>query len=185
MKPAAPAPADQSPANRERVFAFDLDRASLACLGEALPGWEVQTVNGMTPAGLPPDWHPGAAGLLVVRVRKDVRAALALCRFLASCASLSAPPPPGAGGPCPAGDPDNPLQRPAPPLVVLLARGREALATAALEAGADSCLVIPIQPGEIKGVLARTSAGNRPGRHTGKLDKAQRDDPWRETGGEG
>jgi hypothetical protein len=185
MRPAAPAPADQSPADRGKVLAFDLDPASLACLGEALPGWEVQTVDGMTPASLPPGWHPGPAGLLVVRVRKDVEAALTLCRFLASCASLSAPPPPGAGGPWPAGDVRNPVQRPTPPLLVLLAPRREALTAAALEAGADSCLVLPIRPGEVKAVLARASAGTQPGRHTSKLDKTQPDDPWRETGGEG
>ena len=183
MRPTAPAPADQPPADRGKVLAFDVDPASLACLGEALPGWEVHALDGMTPASLPSDWHPGAAGLLVVRVRKDVEAALTLCRFLASCASLSAPPPPG--GPWPAGDAGSPVQRPTPPLLVLLGRRREALTAAALEAGADSCLVLPIRPEEVKAVLARASAGNQPGRHTSKLDKAQRDDPWRETGGEG
>jgi hypothetical protein len=34
-------------------------------------------------------------------------------------------------------------------------------------------------------MLARAHAGNQPGRHTLNLDQAQREDRWRDDGGQG
>jgi hypothetical protein len=62
--------------------------------------------------------------------------------------------------------------------------GQEALVRAALEAGANSCLVLPVHAKDLVTMLTRARAGNRPGRHTLGLDRAQREDRWRDDGGE-
>jgi hypothetical protein len=56
---------------------------------------------------------------------------------------------------------------------------------AALDAGANSCLVLPVHAKDLVSMAARAQAGNRPGRHTLGLDRAQRKDRWRDEGGEG
>jgi hypothetical protein len=56
---------------------------------------------------------------------------------------------------------------------------------AALEAGADSCLVLPVHAKGMASVLARGRRGNQPGRHTLDLDRAQSEDRWRDDGGQG
>jgi DNA-binding response OmpR family regulator len=72
------------------------------------------------------------------------------------------------------------------PLLVLVPPGQGRLAVrAALEAGADSCLVLPVHAKEVASMLARAWQGNRPGRHTLDLDRAQREDRWRDDGGQG
>ena len=65
-----------------------------------------------------------------------------------------------------------------------MAPAQETLVTAALGAGADSCLVLPVHAKDLASMVARVRAGNRPGRHTLGLDKAQREDPWQDVGGE-
>jgi hypothetical protein len=63
--------------------------------------------------------------------------------------------------------------------------GQESLVRAALEAGADSCLVLPVDAKEVASMLARRRQGTQPGRHTLNLDQAQREDRWRDDGGQG
>ena len=138
-----------------------MDPTSLGSLGQAFPGLQVEAVNGATRESLARDWNPGEARLLVVGARTDVTQTLGLCRGLRSQAG-----------------------RARTPLLVLVQPGREALVRAALEAGADSCLVLPVHAKELITMLSRALAGSRPGRHTLGLDQPQSDDEWRDDGGE-
>jgi hypothetical protein len=56
---------------------------------------------------------------------------------------------------------------------------------AALEAGADSCLVLPVHAKGVASMLVHARAGNQPGRHTLNLDQAQIEGRWRDDGGQG
>src|SRR5262249_8412678 len=147
--------------DRSRVVTFDVDPSSLASLRQAFPEWEVEAFAGATTLSLTRDWNPGAADLLVVGARERVAETLGLCRGLRSQAG-----------------------RAHTPLLVLVPPAQEALVRAALDAGADGCLVLPIHPKELVSMLTRARAGNRPGRHTLGLDPAQREDKWRGDGGE-
>src|SRR5262249_41044616 len=106
---------------RFKAIAFDVDPDSLASLRQAFPDWEVQAVTGATPESLEREWSPGEAALLVVGVRGQVVETLGLCRGLRSQAG-----------------------RMRTPLLVLVSSGHEDLVRAALEAGAHSCLVLPV-----------------------------------------
>jgi DNA-binding response OmpR family regulator len=147
--------------NRPRVVAFDVDPDSLVSLGQALPDWEIQAVHGASPGSLTQDWNPGAADLLVVGAGDQMAATLGLCRGLRSQAG-----------------------RARTPLLVLVPPARHTLVRAALDAGADSWLVVPVHAKELVNRVARAREGNRPGRHTLGLDRAQERDPWRDDGGE-
>ena len=70
------------------------------------------------------------------------------------------------------------------PLLVLVPPEQQTLVGAALEAGARSCLLLPIHPKEVASMLTHARAGNQPGRHTLGQEGAQREDPWRDAGGE-
>ena len=140
---------------------MDGDPASLESLRQAFPGWQLEAVNGATRESLARDWDPGEASLLVVGARTDVTQTLALCRGLRSQAG-----------------------RAQTPLLVLVQPGRESQVRAALEAGADSCLVLPVHAKELVTMLSRALAGNRPGRHTLGLNRPQCEDEWRDDGGE-
>ena len=144
-----------------RVIAFDVDPASLGSLRQAFPGWQLEAVNGATRESLARDWDLGEASLLVVGARADVTQTLGLCRGLRSQAG-----------------------RARTPLLVLVWPGQEALVRAALDAGADSCLVLHVHAKELVTMLSRALAGNRPGRHTLGLDQPQSDDECRDDGGE-
>lgn len=145
-----------------RAIAFDLDPASLTSLREALPEWEIEVVNGATAVSLRPDGNPGATDLLVVKAHEEVAETLALCRGLRS----------QVGGTH-------------TPLLVLVQPAQQATVRAALKAGADSCLVLPVHAKEVASMLARTYEGNQPGRHTLNLDRAQHEDRWQDDGGQG
>jgi DNA-binding response OmpR family regulator len=147
--------------HRPKVIAFDVDPDSLVSLRQAFPEWEIEAINGATTDSLARDWDPGAADLLVVGARDQVAETLGLCRGLRSQA-----------------------ERAHTPLLVLVAPAQEALVRAALKAGAHSCLVLPVHAKELVSVVARARAGNQPGRHTLGLDRAQREDSWRDDGGE-
>jgi hypothetical protein len=54
-----------------------------------------------------------------------------------------------------------------------------------LEAGAHSCLVLPVHAKNLVSMLARTHEGNQPGRHTLNLQQAQDEDRWQDDGGQG
>jgi DNA-binding response OmpR family regulator len=148
--------------DRPKIVAFDVDPDTLTSLRQAFPGWEVEAVGGATTDSLTQDWNPEAAELLVVGARGPVAATLGLCRGLRSQAG-----------------------RAHTPLLVLVPPAQEALVRAALDASADSCLVLPVHPKDLVSMVARARAGNRPGRHTLNLDQAQREDVWRDDGGQG
>jgi peptidylprolyl isomerase len=150
------------PPNQPRAIAFDVDPASLASLRQAFPKWEIETVNGATTDSLRQDWSPRAADLLVVGTCDEVGETLGLCRGLRSQ-----------------------LGRARTPLLVLVPPAREALVRAALGAGANSCLGLPVHPKELVAMVSRVRASNRPGRHTLNLDRAQHEDRWRDDGGQG
>lgn len=147
--------------DRPRAIAFDVDPSSLVSLGQAFPDWEVQVITGATTSSLEREANPQTAELLVVGVRDHVSETLGLCRELRSQ-----------------------LGRAHTPLLVLVPPTREALVRAALEAGANSCLVLPVHSKDLIRMVARVRDGNQPGRHTLGLHRAQREDQWRDEGGE-
>jgi DNA-binding response OmpR family regulator len=147
--------------DQPKAIAFDVDPASLESLRQAFPGWQVEAANGATAQSLDRDWDPGPASLLVVGAREDMARTLGLCRSLRSQAG-----------------------RARTPLLVLVQPGQEPLVRAALDAGADSCLVLPVHAKELVTMVSRALAGNRPGRHTLGLDQPQHDDQWQDDGGE-
>jgi hypothetical protein len=167
-----------------RAVAFDVEAASLASLREALPGWEIDTINGATPASLAPNWDPGAADLLVVSARDNATETLSLCRFLSFCTGSSTEAR-EAGAEALGSRENSPALRPEAPLLVLVSFGHEPLVRAALDAGAHSCLMLPIHPKEVASMVVHARAGNQPGRHTRNLEGAQSEDRWRDDGGQG
>ncbi len=148
--------------NHSKAITFDVDPASLFSLREAFPGWEIETVQGASGASLSQDWNLGTADLLVIGARDDVTETLGLCRALR-----------GQAG------------RAVTPLLVLVPPSQPALVRGVLKAGANSCLVLPIHAKEVASMLVHAQAGNQPGRHTLNLDRAQREDRWRDDGGQG
>lgn len=168
-----------------KAIAFDVDTASLKSLREALPGWTIEQVNGATAASISYDWNPGAASLLVVSAQKVAAETLGLCRFLASCSRYSKdfrqeP----LGTPVGHKNGKKPETRNDAPLLVLVRQGQETLVEAALEAGAHSCLMLPIHAKDVANMLIHARVGNQPGRHTLNLETAQNDDRWRDDGGQ-
>jgi hypothetical protein len=173
-------------ADRLRAVTFDLDAASLTSLQEALPEWELEEVKGATVASLKHDWNPKGVGLLVVKARLDRAETIGLCHFLGS--SCVSPTDARAGVAETLGlhrSEHNQARRADTPLLLLVSHGQELLVSAALEAGANSCLVLPIQAKEVASMLAHVWEGNAPERHTLGLDRAQREDEWRDDGGQG
>jgi len=171
---------------RSRAVAFDLDRLSLSSLQEALPEWEIDVVNGATAASLTRGWDPGVADLLVVKAREQVAETLGLCRFLGFCSAFSTDSrEAGAETLGVHTGRQNQARRADAPLLVLVLPGQETLAGAALEAGAHSCLTLPVHAKDIASMLVHARAGNQPGRHTRNLEGAQRKDRWRDDGGQG
>jgi DNA-binding response OmpR family regulator len=147
--------------DRPKVVALNVDPDSLTALREAFPGWDIEATEGATVGSLDRDWRPAAADLLVVGDHAEVARTLGLCRGLRSQAG-----------------------RADTPLLVLVPPAREAVVRAALGAGANSCLVLPVHPKELVSMVARAHAANQPGRHTLDLDRPQGEDPWRDEGGE-
>jgi hypothetical protein len=184
--PAGPLCERKQVSNHSKAFAFDLDPASLLSLRGALPGWEIELVIGATAASLAHDWNHGAAGLLVVKAREPVAETLGLCRFLVSCDGFSTGSREGVVETVGRhGNRQNQARRAGAPLLVLVPPRQESLVRAVLEAGADSCLVLPVHAKEVASMLARGRQGNQPGRHTLDLDRAQAEDRWRDDGGQG
>lgn len=171
---------------RLTAVAFDLDAASLLSLREALPEWEIRVVNGATAASLPSDWNPGVADLLVVKACDEVAETLGLCRFLVTCSVFSTDSREQEAEPSRlSGSRQNQAPRPDAPLLVLVPPEQDALVTAALEAGAASCLILPVHAKQVAAMLAHVRQGNQPGRHTLNLEPAQSEDRWRDDGGQG
>jgi hypothetical protein len=172
--------------DQSRAIAFDVDRISSASLRQALPGWRIDALYGATVGSLPCDWDPGPVDLLVVGVREDVAETWGLCRFLAR--STSAVREPRRVAVETASLPRNLLEvarRSVVPLLLLLPSGQGALVEAGLEAGANRCLMLPINAREVASMFAHAQAGNQPDRHSLNLDRAQTKDRWRDDGGQG
>jgi DNA-binding response OmpR family regulator len=134
---------------RLKAVAFDVDPASLLTLRQAFPEWELEVIVGATANSIARDWNPPAADLLLVGAREGVAETMGLCRGLRSQAG-----------------------RALTPLLVLVVPGQELLASAALQAGAHGCLVLPVLLKPLLSALARALAGPR------------RKDSWRDDGGE-
>jgi DNA-binding NarL/FixJ family response regulator len=178
--------------NQAKAIAFDVDRTSLISLRKALPDSVIEVVNGATAASLTRDWNPGTVDLVVVKARKEVAQTLELCRFLVSCGVL------GRDTPVVTDSQEempktlglhrrrrNVARRPHTPLLVLVPPSRKSIVTDVLEAGAHSCLMLPINAKDVASMLVHAQAGNQPGRHTVNLEKAQTEDRWRDDGGQG
>lgn len=144
-----------------KATAFDIDQESMVSLRQAFPDWEIEAVTGATAASLAMDWNPAVVHLLIVAGGDPMDTTLGLCRGLRSQAG-----------------------RATTPIVVLVPPRQEGLVRAALEAGASSCLVLPIHPKELVSMISRAQAEAQPGRHTLDLNPAQKDDPWQDDGGE-
>jgi hypothetical protein len=139
-----------------KAVAFDLDAATMVTLRAALPEWEIEMLNGATATSLSHDWNAGEADLLVLKAREDGEETLGMCRFLAFCGDFSRDTQgadqesSGLQGTCQ----DQPRRENAP-LLLLVSAGQESLVRAALEAGADSCLVLPVHVKAVASTLAR------------------------------
>lgn len=169
-----------------RVVAFDLDAASKVSLQEALPGWEIDVIHDAAAAPHPPIWNAPTTDLLVVTIGADTERSLALCRYLSGRSGFS------NEGQNNKGNEErlnrnerDQAPRDGAPLLVLVLPGQEHLISAALQAGAQTCLVLPIRPNDVTTMIARARHGNQPGRHTLNLDQAQVEDRWRDDGGQG
>lgn len=172
--------------DRLTAVAFDLDTASLRSLQDALPEWEIAVLTGATANSVTHDWNPGEVDLLVVKAREEATKTIALCRVLGRRGVFSR----RSGNELadilgPRGSLQSQAQRAHAPLLVLLSPGQEGVVASALEAGAHSCLMLPINPKEVASMLAHTRSGNQPGRHTDNLEQAQGEDRWRDDGGQG
>jgi DNA-binding response OmpR family regulator len=145
--------------DKARAVALNIDRASLNSLRKAFPKWEIGVLDQVSAHSIDRDWHPERADLLVLGMAGD---ALRLCRAIRSQAG-----------------------RAHTPLLVLVPAGDNALVKAALEAGASSCLRVPVDAKELVAALKRLQPGSRPGRHTSDLHLTEEEDVWRDDGGEG
>lgn len=163
-------------ATQARAFAFDLDADSLASLHEAFPGWQIEAIHGASAASLAHDWDPASADLLIVGIRAQRADALGLCRFLAFCTSIPARPRRHAS---------LSRRRGNAPLLVLVPAGQETLVGAALEAGAHSCLVLPVTPADIARMAIHALAGGPPCQPRLSAPWDSGEDLWRDDGGEG
>jgi hypothetical protein len=169
-----------------KAVAFNLDAASLFSLREALPELEIEVLNGATATSLSRRWDPGAADLLVVQAREPVAETIGLCRFLVFTGVYSTDfREERADTSEQHRSRENHVRRAAAPLLVLVPPGQEPLVRKVLDAGAHSCLMLPIYAKDVASMLAHALAGNQPGRHTLNLEEAQCEDRWRDDGGQG
>jgi DNA-binding response OmpR family regulator len=147
---------------RGRAIVFDVDQETLVSLRQAFSEWQVEVSDRATIDLLIGGHSLGVVDLLVLGVGTNVVQSLALCRVLRK-------------------QPDSAHT----PILVLVAPGEESLVRSALEAGATSCLVLPVHAKELASMVTRAGEGNQPGRHTLNLHRAQEHDNWRDDGGQG
>ena len=178
--------------SQSKAIAFDVDQASLTSLQKALPDFVIEVVHGASAASLSREWNPGTVDLLVVEARQEVAETLELCRFLVSCGVL-------ARASQNATDTEDALpktlglhrsrqhreRRPHSPLLVIVHSERKDIVAEVLKAGAHSCLMLPINAKDVERMVVHAQAGNHPGRHTLDLEGAQKEDRWRDDGGQG
>ena len=147
---------------RGRAIVFDVDEASLVSLRQAFSEWQVEVSDRATIDLLIGGHSLGVVDLLVLGVGANVAESLGLCRVLRKQ--------PGSAH---------------TPILMLVAPGEDSLVRAALEAGTTSCLVLPVHVKELASMVTSAQEGNRPGRHTLNLNRAQEQDHWRDDGGQG
>jgi DNA-binding response OmpR family regulator len=145
-----------------KVLAFNVDWESLASLREAFPGWEVEAVASGTHGPTMKTWDPTGVDLLVIGNDRGTGETARLCRFLRQQSRWKAT-----------------------PLLVIAPPDMPDLVSAALEAGANTCLILPVHAKEMVSMLGRAQQGNQPGKHTTASHQPQQDDAWRDEGGEG
>jgi DNA-binding response OmpR family regulator len=153
---------EEQMSNQFKAIAYDVDASSLVGLRKTFPKWEIQAVHVTTSASLLADTSLGPPDLLVVGARDDEMETVSLClrlRIQAGWLDI--------------------------PLLVLVRPTQLALVRDVLEAGANSCLVLPIHAEEVARMLVHAQTGNQPGRHTLNLERAQTEDRWRDDGGQG
>jgi hypothetical protein len=171
--------------DQPQAVAFDLDAASLASLRTALPDWEIETLHRATAGSLTHDWNAAEADLLVVAARGEEAETLRLCRFLVRC-SASPMDPWQSAAPAVAvqAGRNAPSRRADAPLLVLVPPGLEPVVRAAYEAGADHCLVLPVQALEVASAVARLRQGDRSKRHALMfgLGQIRSENCWRDPG---
>src|SRR5262249_49080838 len=135
---------------RGRAIVFDVDEATLVSLRQAFSEWQVEVSDRAT-IDLLIDGHSlGVVSLLVLGGGAKGAEGLVLCRVLRKH-----------------------LGSANTPILMLVLPGEDSLVRAALEAGATSCLVLPVHVKELTNMVARAGEGSRPGRHTLKLNPAQ------------
>lgn len=165
-----------------RVVAFDLESASLASLREALPTWTIEEFSEVRAMNLRREWSVETSDFVLIEMRGDAEETLALCRLLVDRGICSTE-----------AWKRNEMaalrKRSQPridvPLLVLVPEFKKQLVPSLLEAGAHSCLMLPINAKEVASMLKHVRAGNQAGRHTSCLEGAQLIDRWRDEGGEG
>lgn len=148
--------------NQGRAVAFDVDPESLERIGQAFPEWTIDIFPSTVSQFRASEPLDEVADLLVLGGHHSGTPSAGLCRVLRTrfgCADT--------------------------PLLVLVPPDTQSQVEAFLDAGANSCLILPIQVQELVDVFVRARAGNRPGHHTGKFDEAQQNDLWQDDGGEG
>ncbi len=156
-------PSQETPMmERGRAIVFDVDEETLASLRQAFSEWQVEVSDRATIDLLIGGHSLGVVDLLVLGVGADVAKGLGLCRVLRKH-----------------------LGSAHTPILMLVEPGEDSLVRAALEAGATSCLVLPVHAKELASMVTRAQEGNQPGRHTLNLDRAQVEDSWRDEGGQG
>jgi hypothetical protein len=168
-----------------QLVALDVDPSSLLSIREAFPQCRIQIVNGATASTIVSTWNPRAADLVVLGMVGDGGTSLELCRSLGSCKRCSEDFNTRKPEVVEAEDGQSTSRISNAPLLVLLSPGQGHLVQAFLEAGAHSCLVRPVHFKDVFGMLKHAQAGNQPGRHTLHVEGAQREDVWRDAGGEG
>ena len=147
---------------RGRAIVFEVDEATQASLRQAFAQWHVEVSDRATIDLLIAGHNLGGADLLVLGTGDNVAETLGLCRVLRKhIASAHTP------------------------ILVLVAPGEDSFARAALDAGATSCLILPVHVKQLASMVTRAREGNRPGRHTLNLNCAQEEDSWRDEGGQG
>jgi hypothetical protein len=64
-------------------------------------------------------------------------------------------------------------------------RGQRTVVGAALEAGADRCLLLPIEANVVAGAVAPVRAGDLESRNTLRRERVPDEDRWQDDGGQG
>jgi hypothetical protein len=131
------------------------------------------------------DWDPGVVDLLVVGPRAEVSETLALCRFLAFSSPYSSDFRQAQERSGLQGGPGHPTRRIDAPLLVLVNSDQGSLVGAVLEAGAHTCLMLPLYANNVSTLLAQARAACPPAHNAPDADQIRREGAWQDDGGRG